>query len=243
DRRGANVLHPDTVLGPADAVDDRAGPIPSGVRRERLADVVEILLGNAAGSFHHFRRVAGVVPFQHLVNTARVLQRLVGTSVAVVIGFVLPATTIVVTLLGVETGEQTVEILGIPKVLTKNTRGIGVVDDVLVELQPVGEDVVDDAAEEHDVGADPQWHVTVRERTGPGEPRVDVNHPGATLLRFHHPLETHRVGLGHVRALDDDAVGVGQILLEGGRAPATEAGPQTGDRGGVSNAGLVLDLD
>ena len=33
-----------------------------------------------------------------------------------------------------------------------------------------------------------------------------------------------------------------EVLLEGGGAAAAERGPQTGDRGGVSYAGLVLDL-
>ena len=50
-----------------------------------------------------------------------------------------------------------------------------------------------------------------------------------------------RVLLGHVRAHDQDAVGVLQVLLEGGGAAAPERGPQTGDRGAVSYAGLVLD--
>src|SRR5699024_3681363 len=50
-------------------------------------------------------------------------------------------------------------------------------------------------------------------------------------------------GLSHVRALDDDAVSVRQVLLERGGPAAAEAGPQTGDGGGVSNAGLVLDLN
>src|SRR5258705_13432656 len=45
------------------------------------------------------------------------------------------------------------------------------------------------------------------------------------------------------RALDQDAVGVGQVLLERGRAAAAEASPQTGDGGGVSYPRLVLDLD
>ena len=61
------------------------------------------------------------------------------------------------------------------------------------------------------------------------------------LLGLHHPLEAHRVLLGHVRAHDQDAVGVLQVLLERGGAAAPERGPQTGDRGGVSYAGLVLD--
>src|SRR4051794_4761377 len=50
------------------------------------------------------------------------------------------------------------------------------------------------------------------------------------------------MGLGHVRALDEDAVGVLEILLERGRAAAAERGPQTGDRARVSYARLVLDL-
>src|SRR2546423_12418436 len=51
------------------------------------------------------------------------------------------------------------------------------------------------------------------------------------------------MALGHVRSHDHDAVGVLQILLEGGRATPSERRPQTGDGGGVSYAGLVLDLD
>jgi hypothetical protein len=51
------------------------------------------------------------------------------------------------------------------------------------------------------------------------------------------------VGLGHVGTLDDDDVGVDQVLLEAGRAATAERGPQTGDGRAVSDAGLVLDLD
>src|SRR5829696_1092837 len=49
--------------------------------------------------------------------------------------------------------------------------------------------------------------------------------------------------LGHTRALDPDHVGVLDVLLGVGGAAAPERGPQTGDRGGVSYAGLVFDLD
>src|SRR5919206_453738 len=73
------------------------------------------------------------------------------------------------------------------------------------------------------------------------EARVDVDHLRAALLGLDHPLEADRVLLGHVRAHDQDAVGVLQVLLERRGATAAERGPQTGDRGGVSYAGLVLD--
>ena len=84
--------------------------------------------------------------------------------------------------------------------------------------------------------------VQVGDRARAREARVDVDDLRAALLGLHHPLEADRVALGHVRALDHDAVGVLQVLLEVGGAAAPERGPQTGDRGGVSYAGLVLDL-
>ena len=68
-----------------------------------------------------------------------------------------------------------------------------------------------------------------------------IRRPAGLGLR--HPLEAHRMALGHVGALDDDAVGIGHVLQGLRRAAAPERGSQTGNRGGVSNAGLVLDLD
>ena len=84
---------------------------------------------------------------------------------------------------------------------------------------------------------------SVGDRGRAGEPRVDVDDRGAAGLGLHHPLEPHRVALGHVRALDDDAVRVLQVLQEAGGAATAEGGPQTGNGGAVSNTGLVLDLD
>ena len=54
--------------------------------------------------------------------------------------------------------------------------------------------------------------------------------------------EPDRVCLHERRSLDPDAVGVLEVLLEVGGAAAPERGTQTGHRGGVSYAGLVLDL-
>src|SRR3954466_14570681 len=47
--------------------------------------------------------------------------------------------------------------------------------------------------------------------------------------------------LGHVRAHDQDAVRVLQVLLERGRAAAPERGPQTGDRRVCAYARLVVE--
>ena len=85
--------------------------------------------------------------------------------------------------------------------------------------------------------------VQVGQRAGPGEPRVDVDDRRAARLGLDDPLERDRMTLGHVGAADDDAVRVNQIARESGGAAAAEARPQTGNGGGVSYPGLVLDLD
>src|SRR4051794_14534899 len=65
----------------------------------------------------------------------------------------------------------------------------------------------------------------------------------ATGLRLHHPLESHRVGLGEVAAFDDDAVGILHVHEAGGRATAAEGRSHAGDGRAVAQPGLVLHLD
>ncbi len=156
---------------------------------------------------------------------------------------VLPARVVVAAVVGVQAGEDAGQVLGVPEVLPQDHRRVAVRHDVLAEVLLVLEHVVDDPAEEGDVRARAQRHVQVGERAGAGEPGVDMDHLRAAGLGLHHPLEPDRMALGHVRALDDDAVRVLQVLLEGGRAAAAERGSQTGNGGGVSNTRLVLDLD
>src|SRR5699024_10733926 len=66
---------------------------------------------------------------------------------------------------------------------------------------------------------------------------------GAALPGLGHPLEGDGVRLGHVGPLDDDEISVGEVLHGLCGTATTERGSQTGNRGGVSYAGLVLDLD
>jgi len=74
DRPGADVLDADAVLGPAHRVDQRGGALPARVGRPGLAHLEELLLRYAADPLDHLRGVAGVVPLEHLVHAARVLQ-------------------------------------------------------------------------------------------------------------------------------------------------------------------------
>ncbi len=156
---------------------------------------------------------------------------------------VAPGIKVIAPVLAVQPGEHAVEVLGIGVILGQDHRGVGVSEDVVPEVFLAAEHVVDQAAKERDVGSDPDRHVQVGERAGPGEPRVYVDQCRAAGLGLHDPLEPDRMALGHIRALDDDAVGVLHVLLEVSGPAAPKASPQTGNGGGVSNTGLILDLD
>src|SRR5205085_11793390 len=61
----------------------------------------------------------------------------------------------------------------------------------------------------------------------------------AALLRLHHPSKSDRMRFGHRRAFDQDAIGVGQILLRGRSSAPAEGGAQTGHRAAMSYPRLV----
>ena len=254
---------------------------------DRFADLDEVCRRDAADVLHHLRRVAGVVPLEHLEHGQSILQRLVPPDPAVrnvravathlmagstlglgllvvrrLVGsgvldvlfltgsrrrrrnpLVLPGSRVVGARLRVVAGEHAVQIVDVDEVLPQDRGGVGVSDDVVVEVGVVGQDVVDDAAQEGDVATGAQRYVLVGDRRRAGEPGVDVDDRGALGLGLHHPLEPDRMTLGHVRALDDDAIRVRQVLLKTGGAAAAEGSSQTGNGGAVSNTGLVLDLD
>src|SRR5262252_10531263 len=140
--------------------------------------------------------------------------------------FVLPALG-VVPLFRIPAAEQPIEVFRVLEPLIDDRCGIRIIDHVLLEVPAVLEDVAYDPAEERDVRTRADWNVQVRDRAGPTEARIDVNDRGAPVLGLHHPAEADWMALGHVGALDHDAVGVLQILLESGRPAAPERDPQT----------------
>jgi hypothetical protein len=94
--------------------------------------------------------------------------------------------------------------------------------DVLAEVGLGLDHVADDPAEERDIGPRPDRDVEVGHLARAAIARIDMNHPCAPLFGLHHPPKPNRVRLGHVPALDHDAVGVLEVLLEVGGAAAPE---------------------
>ena len=222
--------------------------------------------GTPRDALDHLGRVAGEVALEHLEDAARVLQREVALQRALehagarllverlggvlaragrrrdLAALVHPARAVVHPRLGVVAAEDAAEVLGVLEVLAHQRGGVRVVLDVLLEVGLGLQHVVDEAAEEGDVRAGPDRQVLVGDRARAAEARVDVDDLRAVLLGLHHLAEPDGMRLRHRVALDDDAVSVLEGLLVVGGAAAPERCPQTGDGGGVSYAGLVLDL-
>jgi hypothetical protein len=57
---------------------------------------------------------------------------------------------------------------------------------------------------------------------GAGKAWIDVNDRSPAALGLHHPLKAHRMALGHIRSLNDNAIGIRQVLLKSGRAASSE---------------------
>ena len=174
------------------------------VRNRRAPAAVGLGLG---GDVRRLRLVTdvGLLAVELLGQLGLAVGRMLGSGVA-------PRDRVVVTGLRVEAGEQPVEVLGVGEVGVDDVRGVGVGHDVLTEVEVVVQHVVDEPAEPGDVGAGPDGDVDVGDRGGAREPGIDVDHRGTAPLGLHYPLEAHGVGLGHVGALDEDAVSVLQVL-------------------------------
>jgi hypothetical protein len=145
--------------------------------------------------------------------------------------------------LAVISAEYASKRFGILKSLIDDGRRVRVCQNVILEPAIVSQNVVDDAAEKGDIRSSANADVQVGGCTGATEARVDVDDCRATLARFHRPAETNRVSFGHIRTHDQDAITVRQILLVVCRSSAPEGGAQTGHRCGVSNPGLIFDMD
>src|SRR5947199_5167362 len=72
---------------------------------------------------------------------------------------------------------------------------------------------------------------------------VYVDNARSVLSSFHDEAKTDGVRLGHVGPHDEHAIAKLKVFLEGCGGSSAERGAQTGHRGAVSYARLVLDLD
>src|SRR5581483_1788632 len=193
--RRADDLDAHGVLRPADRVGECAGAFGSRVPTERLRDVEEVADAAAARLRDELRRVAGEMALEDLEDAPWVLQRqvflgrlaLLGHRAAAAVSrllalrelalldrgaLVLPLRGVVRALRGIRAGEEPVEVLGVRELVRDDRGCVRVVLHVLVEPALVLEDVVDDAAEERDVGPGADADVPRRHRARAREPWI-----------------------------------------------------------------------
>src|SRR5204863_9740986 len=103
--------------------------------------------------------------------------------------------------------------------------------------------VVDQAAEEGDVDTGPDRGVEIGDGGRAGEAGIDVDDLRAALIPPDvGPLPAAGVVLRRVGPDDQDHVGVLEVAPVVGHGAPTEAAGQTGHRGTVSNAALLLEV-
>ena len=77
----------------------------------------------------------------------------------------------------------------------------------------VGQNVIDQAAEEDDIASGADANVDIADGRHAGKTRINVDQGRTPFLRLHGPAETDRLSLSHVRSHEQDAIAVGHVLL------------------------------
>src|SRR5208337_3558799 len=155
--------------------------------------------------------------------------------------FIVPGRFVVALLLWVKTGVQAV--FRQLESVFNDEGSIRVVDQVVVRDAVVLNGVVNQASEEGNVGSGANLEEEISGGGGTRQSRIDHDHLGiAVKLGFDGPLESAGMVFGWIAAHDQHQVSVLDVDPAIGHCAASEGGPQTGDRGAVSNPGLVFQV-
>ena len=107
----------------------------------------------------------------------------------------------------------------------------------------IGEDVVQHAPNDGNIGARTDAYIFIRMRRGAGEARVNHNQIGAVLfLACQHMLQADRVRFRRIAAHDDHGLGIADVVIGIGLRAITPGIGNTGHRGGMANARLMVDV-
>ncbi len=237
---GADHLRTGRMLRPAQGVHDGHDLARCRGFGDGFPHLQHLVLRCAAYVADHFRRVTAVVLLEQIEHAAWVGQAFVDAGEAVLVQLVAPGGFVrVAALLGVIAIEQAVLET---EAFLHDERDVGVIDHVLVLDLVVFQQVVDQPAEEGDVGtgADRRIHVSHRGRTG--EARIDHDQPRLVArLGLGDPFEAARVRFGGVTAHDQNQVSVLDIAPVIGHGAAAKRRGKTCHRRAMSDTCLVIE--
>ena len=166
-------------------------------------------------------------------------ERRIGLHETIGADFVVPGGLVVAVLLGVVTG---VKAVCEREILTDDKREVGVILDVLVLDLVIRQQVADNAAQEHDVGAGSDRRVHVGNGGRARKARINDDQPCFVVrLGLSDPFETAGVRLGRIPAHDEYDVGIFDVdPVIRHRSTAKRRG-KTCHRRAVSHTRLVIE--
>ncbi len=116
------------------------------------------------------------------------------------------------------------------------------VDEFLV-LPAVLENMPEHPIDGRDVNSGPHPDIFGRVRRGSRHPRVDDDEiRSVELLAFEDVLQRNRMGLGGIAAHEQDGLGVTDVVVAVGHRTVAPGIGDSGDRGGVADARLVVGI-
>ena len=180
--------------------------------------------------------------FQQLEDAALVLQgRILDDlvhEVTIVVPVVLAVAPLVFAVIVIQTGFRIKRKPGFD-----DRGGIGVMDDVFLVVFLVFDDVVHQTAPEGDIRTTADRAIEIRPRGRSREPRVDADDLCVAFIPgLLQPGKRYRMVFRRVAAADQRNIGVFEIRPVIGHCSPTKRGAQTGDRGAVSDTGLMFDV-
>ena len=238
-RHAANILRTLGMLGPAKRIHRGHGLVGRRAFADHLGDMQEAVLGRAADLLDQLGRVARDMLFQQVPDTARVLQGHVDLRKPVLADHIVPARLVVIPFFGVVAGKQPV---APAELVLHDEGGIGEVLHIF-PLDPIVLDhPVDHGHQEGDVRAGPDRRVIVGHGCGAREPGVHHDQLGTPMrLGLGHPFEAAGMRFGCIAAHHDHQIGVLDVGPGVGHRSAAKCWAQTGHRGAVSDARLVIE--
>ena len=158
------------------------------------------------------------------------------------ITLVLPAALIcIATGFRIITGEDAIQVLGIAIILTNQGGSIRIIHHILVEVAAIFEQVTNNRAQENDIASGACRNIEICQRRSTREVGVYMDNLCPTLLRFDDIRESHRMGLCHIAAHNQNSIAIHQVLRKCRGTATSQRGTQTGYGRAVSYTGLVLD--
>ena len=239
-RGAADVLHAHGMLGPAQCVQDGAGLVGLARGTELLVDLEQVFFGNTRDVGDVLQGVPRVMLLHQVEDAALVLQRGVTQRGAVRALFEAPLALVILARLGVIAAEKAVlEVIA----LADDERGVGIVDNVIVEIAVRFQDVIDHTAQERDIRTGAQRHMIIATGGRAGELGVDVDKRRAVVLGPHDPFERNRMMFSGIAADNKNHVGILDVDPVVGHSTASERLCQSRNSGAVSDPCLVVQLD